>query len=57
MPDLDLAADSVLSFVHGIALMQRLTRDPELLERQLVYLKRIFALAVFHAANAPGGKP
>jgi len=57
VPDLDLAADSVLSFVHGIALTQRLTCDPELLERQLVYLKRIFALAVFHAANAPGGKP
>jgi AcrR family transcriptional regulator len=56
VPDLDLAADSVLSFAHGIALTQRLTRDPELLERQLDYLKRLFALAVFHSANAPGGK-
>jgi len=26
-------------------------------ERQFDYLKRIFALAVFHAANAPGGTP
>ena len=57
VPDLDLAADAVLSFVHGIALMQRLTRDPELLERQLDYLKRLFALAVLHSANASGGKP
>ena len=57
VPDLDLAADAALSLVHGIAIMQRLTRDPALLERQFDYLKRIFALAVFHAANAPGGTP
>jgi AcrR family transcriptional regulator len=57
VPDLDLAADAVLSLVHGIAIFQRLTRDPQLLERQFDYLKRIFALAVFHSANAPGGIP
>ena len=57
VPDLDLAADAALSLVHGIAIAQRLTRDPELLERQFAYLKRIFALAVLHAANATGGPP
>jgi AcrR family transcriptional regulator len=57
VPDLDLVADAALSFVHGIAIMQRLTRDPQLLERQLDYLKRLFALAVLNAANAPGGPP
>jgi AcrR family transcriptional regulator len=57
VPDIDLIADEVLSIVHGIALMQRLTRDPSLLERQLDHLKRIFAVAVFQSAIAPGGKP
>jgi len=57
VPDLDLAADAALSLVHGIAIAQRLTRDPALLERQFAYLKRIFALAVLDAANAPGGLP
>jgi AcrR family transcriptional regulator len=57
VPDLDLAADAALSLVHGIAIAQRLTRDPALMERQFDYLKRIFALAVFHSANAPGGPP
>ncbi|HTO70748.1 MAG TPA: TetR family transcriptional regulator [Myxococcota bacterium] len=56
VPDLDLAADAALSLVHGIAITQRLTRDPAQLDRQFDYLRRIFALAVFHAANAPGGK-
>jgi AcrR family transcriptional regulator len=57
VPDLDLAADAALSLVHGIAIAQRLTRDPALLERQFTYLKRIFALAVLDAANALGGPP
>ncbi|MFI5316694.1 MAG: TetR/AcrR family transcriptional regulator [Myxococcota bacterium] len=58
VPDVDLTADVVLSFVHGIAMMQRLTRDPLLLERQFAHLKRLFALAVLHAAIAtPGGEP
>jgi len=53
VPDIDLLADAVLSFVHGIALTQRLTRDPALLERQFDYLKRLFALAVFQSSIAP----
>ena len=57
VPDLDLAADAALSLVHGIAIAQRLTRDPALLERQFAYLKRIFALAVLDAAKAIGGPP
>ena len=57
VPDLDLAADAALSLVHGIAIAQRLTRDPALLERQFAYLKRIFALAVLDAAKALGGPP
>jgi len=55
VPDVDLLADAVLSFVHGIALTQRLTRDPELLERQFAFLKRLFALAVYQSLT-PGGK-
>jgi AcrR family transcriptional regulator len=57
VPDVDLIADAVLSFVHGIAMTQRLTRDPTLLERQFDYLKRLFALAVLQSASALGGKP
>jgi AcrR family transcriptional regulator len=59
VPDLDLAAETVLSCVHGIALTQRLTRDPAQLERQFEYLKRLFALAVLQSATTPtpGGIP
>ena len=51
----DLIAETVLSFVHGIALCQRLADEPEQLERRFDYLKRLFMLAVFQAATTSGG--
>ena len=57
VPDIDLIADTVLAIVHGIALTQRLTRDPAQLDRQFDFLKRLFALAVFQSRYAIGGKP
>jgi AcrR family transcriptional regulator len=56
VPDCDLIAETVLSFVHGIALCQRLADEPEQLERRFEYLKRLFMLAVFKAATTTGGK-
>jgi AcrR family transcriptional regulator len=53
VPDLDLAAEAVLSGVHGIAIMQRLSSDPALVDRQFEYLKRLFALAVLQSATTP----
>ncbi|HTO51884.1 MAG TPA: TetR family transcriptional regulator [Myxococcota bacterium] len=53
VPDLDLAAEAVLSCVHGIAIMQRLSSDPAVLDRQFEYLKRLFALAVLQSATTP----
>ena len=57
VPDIDFIADAVLAIVHGIALTQRLTRDPAQIERQFDFLKRLFALAVFQSRFSLGGKP
>jgi AcrR family transcriptional regulator len=65
VPDLDLAADAVLSVAHGIAMTHRLMRDSVLVERQFAYLKELFVLSILRAAGGPealaaltpGGKP